>query len=353
MKSPLLQLCLCTLLGLLGLGCNKTDSPAKNPDTGTEGWKILNSTPQSNERFDDIFFINEFSGWICSDAGEVYHTSDGGNSWTFLAKKDSIWFRCIGFANAQKGWIGNLNHGNNLPGKALFETTDSGLTWSNISGRIQGVPVPALCGIWVVNENTVFALGRWSGPAVFVKTLDSGTTWISTDMSSLASGLVDAYFFNENEGFVVGTKGDVSDGTSQSIILFTDDAGQTWQSKYLGDHIGEFCWKIQFVGRDVGYVSTEGANAEGAIIKTIDGGQSWTRIKIGDKVQLEGIGFISPDRGWVGCSPTGDIYSTSDGGQSWRKFNLGKGINRMRVINSKLIFASGGDLGAQVYKWTP
>jgi predicted neuraminidase len=65
---------------------------------------------------------------------------------------------------------------------------------------------------------------------------------------------------------------------------------------------GEWGWKICFVNDNVGYVSLE-SFSRGAVLKTTDGGKTWTRHPINDQqgnVNLEEVAFITEDRGWVG-----------------------------------------------------
>ena len=75
-----------------------------------------------------------------------------------------------------------------------------------------------------------------------------------------------------------------------------------------------------------GFVSLENFTAA-AILTTVDGGESWTRRPVVDatgkqiNLDLEGVGFITPDSGWVGG--WGNNFeglknsATIDGGRTW------------------------------------
>ncbi|WP_297771283.1 hypothetical protein [uncultured Roseovarius sp.] len=42
---------------------------------------------------------------------------------------------------------------------------------------------------------------------------------------------------------------------------------------------------------------------DGAVLRSDDNGASWTRLRINDRQRnsnLEGVGFVDPDTGWVG-----------------------------------------------------
>jgi photosystem II stability/assembly factor-like uncharacterized protein len=197
----------------------------------------------------------------------------------------------------------------------------------------------------------VVAVGRWSGPALFVKTTDGGRTWRSRDLSGLTGGLVDVAFLDANRGFAVGGFGDgpadAQQRASRVIVLGTVDGGETWDVRFLGDRAGERAWKIQFVDGSVGYVSIEGASPEGVVLRTADGGRTWQRRLVAPGLSFEGVGFVSPDRGWLGNAD--GLYTTRDGGATWQALGFGRLINRIRVVGPGRAFAAGD----RVYAWQP
>ncbi|MEO8359433.1 MAG: YCF48-related protein [Vicinamibacteria bacterium] len=330
-------------------------TPGPTPEIGPNGWVLQASSPQSpaRNRHDDIFFLDRTHGWLINVRAEVYGTQDGGASWQQLAKLAPDQFlRCVGFSSLTTGWAGNLNVtvGQIKPDYSLFETTDGGRTWSNISSRIQGVPVVGLCGMRLPAPDTIVAVGRWNGPAVFVKSTDGGRTWISRSFDGLATGMVDVFFFNALQGFAVGGLGvgssDAEQRSSRTVILATSDGGATWQTRYMSAGIGQWAWKIHFVDEFTGYVTTEGPTPEGVVLKTVDGGLSWRPMLVETGVALEAIGFVSRDRGWAGSFPS--LYETADGGVTWKSLAFGQYVNRMRVLGPDLVFACGD----RVYRWT-
>src|SRR5262249_56554553 len=116
-----------------------------------------------NGRHEDTFFLDPANGWLINGRGEVHRTEDGGATWTQLAQlTDSgrtIVNRCLGFASTTRGWIGNLNTtaGGILPNASLFETTDGGRPWSNISPRLSGPTVVGPCGMAAATAGTLGA----------------------------------------------------------------------------------------------------------------------------------------------------------------------------------------------------
>ena len=133
----------------------------------------------------------------------------------------------------------------------------------------------------------------------------------------------------QNHGWVVGGKASGPNPTIRDrlkpVVLETSDGGLTWTNRLAGQEagfpFGEWGWKIQFLNRDVGFVSLENL-VDGAILKTVNGGASWTRLPVNDpqrNANLEGIGFIDESRGWVGGWGSADFTggftsATQDGG---------------------------------------
>ena len=348
----------CVSLLLAVAGCGETQSggpPTPSPSAvpHPDGWEVLAASPLSpgTGRHEDLTFVDPDNGWLVNARGEVHATRDGGSTWTLLAQVPNVPFRCLAFASLTKGWIGNLNTtaGRITPDSALWETNDGGVTWSNISTRITGATVVGLCGMRALTAGTVVAVGRWGGPPVFVKSTDGGRTWLSRSMEGLASGLVDVTFLNEDEGFAVGGLGvgytEAEMRASRTVILATSDGGVTWQTRYLSAAQGQWAWKIQFVTERIGYVTTEGPTPEGVVLKTVDGGLTWRPLTVAAGTELQAVGFVDPDRGWVGAFPT--LFSTTNGGASWARLDFGTRINRMRVVQPGLVYAAGD----RVYRW--
>lgn len=315
-------------------------------------WETLSSAPFGTRK-NDVAFINNDLGWIVSGLGEAHRTTDGGQSWQLMFKQDSTFFRSVAFANADLGFIGNLGPdeygGPTITDKNLiYRTTNGGFSWSPIS-NISGVTGKGICGMQAVNKDVIYAVGRVRGPSAFMASYDGGDSWISKDMSSFAAGLVDVYFFNPDTGFAVGlTNSDHS--ASRGIVLYTTDAGSSWTQKYTTSREGEWCWKINFPSRNVGYVSIQ-RNSGSPInfIKTTDGGNTWFEKQFfASHYLVQGIGFANDTLGWIGGNSTQTTYQTTNGGDTWFPANFGSRINRFEFVNQLLGYA----VGQTVYKYT-
>ena len=324
-------------------------------------WYTLSNSPLSgggNSRFDDVRFMNPMTGWVVSVSdGAIFKTVDGGVSWTQQIQSDDefgyhVGFRSVTFVNESRGWAGNLNfHNSPIPGRSLFESTNGGTKWLNISNRISGPDPAGICGLWAVNEQLIYGVGRWNGPPMFIKTTDGGNSWTSRDMRPLVTGLVDVYFFSADTGLIVGGNGIGSSieeqQNSRAAVLYTTDGGANWTKVYESASLGRNCWKISFPSRNVGYIATQGTNDAGLVLKTTDGGLTWKEKFVGSGLGFSGIGFVSDTHGWVGATET---YTTFDGGDTWSLANgVGSHINRFRILNDTLGYA----VGLRVYKFSP
>jgi photosystem II stability/assembly factor-like uncharacterized protein len=319
--------------------------------SGLAQWSATPS-PTVAFRYDDIYFITPSMGWAVNYAtsptnGKIIKTTNGGLSWQTVLSSSGARFRDIAFTDSLHGWVGTLMSGLNPQDTAImYQTVDGGITWT----PVQNFPGPrpaGICGMCVVNDSTVYACGRYDGPTGFYKTTNNGQTWSYTDMSSYAGGLVDIYFTTPDSGFVVGSSGSwVSDS---GRVLFTADAGLTWQVRHTSAHNMELCWKISFPSKNIGYVSLESfrGTTPQYFLKTIDGGATWQDMNyaIPGNYSVQGIGFINDTVGWIG----GDYnnYKTTDGGVTWSADNWGSEVNRFRFFSDTLGYAAG----LKIYKF--
>lgn len=326
-------------------------------------WQRTNA-PMASSRTDDIWFLDADRGWAVNSNGHILHTADGFETWQrqFSAGGNS-YLRCVAFATELTGWVGAITG----PSR-LFHTDDGGAAWKPVENLPPEAP-PGICGLSVVNERVVYGSGTNEPDALatgVIKSVDGGKTWTATEMGEHATLLVDIFFADEERGWVVGGKAEVSDPGRDDVIpvvLATEDGGQSWENRLAGMEgefpRGEWGWKIHFVSDQVGFVALENM-VDGAVLKTVDGGASWERKPVEDaqgNANLEGIGFVDEKLGWVGGWGDKDFAGgytseTRDGGETWADANeVGKFLNRFRFIHEpELVGYASGDT---VYKYSP
>lgn len=293
----------------------------------SQEWGTVGFVPNAN-RYDDIYFIDSLVGWTVNSEGEIFNTRNGGITWD-TSYTGTGYLRSIEFLDKNVGFSGSLNG-------SFLQTQDGGNTWNDIKDRIPG-PNTDICGLSHAGD-IVFGVGVWAYPAYFIKSTDSGTTWSYLSMSNYARGLVDCHFFNADTGIVSGI-------LNGAVILRTEDGGASWTEVYHGNREMEYAWKLFFVNDSIGFASIESFGAPTHIVKTTDAGHSWTEYEVSTAyLDIQGIGFIDPDRGWV--SPRYDyIFGTTDGGITWIQDTIGMfNVNRYIKVSSHLMFASGSKI---------
>jgi photosystem II stability/assembly factor-like uncharacterized protein len=143
-------------------------------------------------------------------------------------------------------------------------------------------------------------------------------TW-SKQVSNYDSTLLHVQFLNDNLGFVSGIHG---------TILKTTDGGNNWVRKNTG--INTDLALVQFVSPSVGYASggfSGGSDKNTALIKTSNGGDSWTSLTVQTNKCGGGMYFINADTGFYAYADSlyknSRITKTTDGGLTWNDVYLG------------------------------
>lgn len=308
------------------------------PASAQPTWVELNDSPFNDYRSEDIWFANANLGWAVDGDGRVHRTTDSGATWAQTASVGG-YLRSVAFVSPTVGFVGTVGSI-----RKLYETRDGGRTFVNISSRIQPA-THGICSLVAVNEEVVYGAGTYNGPAVFIKTVDGGATWTSRSLLPHLHTVIDLHFFDENRGLAVGGTGPYGD-TTRPRVIETTDGGETWTVRHTVEVSPGWGWKLSFPTPEVGFVSVEkyDGGPDSIILKTVDGGRTWTEIVFhGGGGNMQGIGFLTPDTGWV--SGRGFTSRTDDGGATWTSVpdwgELDANVNRFVFLEGGLGFAAG------------
>ena len=223
----------------------------------------------------------------------------------------------------------------------MLETLDGGTTWENITGEIAGDVPTSICGIYVLDDQTIYAVGGINGGSFFLRTLDGGQTWTSTLLTNLDDFLVDVYFFDQQHGLAVGGVDFLPE--VQAVVLGTEDGGATWTERFRSSMDGEWGWKLDFPTPMTGYVSVERFDTapDSKVLKTTDGGMTWTELlDPAPPYSMQGIGFATETLGWL--AGRGDPQMTTDGGLTWSPADeLSDTMNRFHFLSDTHGYAVG------------
>jgi photosystem II stability/assembly factor-like uncharacterized protein len=329
---------------------------AAPPAALTGEWQVLPSEAYKGKR-DDVHFATAQTGFYGTGAGNLFRSTDAGVSWHKIWSQPGTFIRAVGFIDERNGFIGNV--GDYYPGVTdrtpLYRTRDGGKSWAPVD--LDGAVVEGICAIDILKTAAVYqgalrdrlivhAAGRVGGPAKLLRSLDGGETWSFIDLSTQAGMILDVKFLDANTGFVfAGSDKDIKQ--SEALILKTADGGKTWHQVYRSGRKLENSWKGSFADARTGYATVQTYDpqrSQQVVVKTVDGGDSWKELPLvaNPKARQFGIGFATPNVGWVGTAVGG--FETRDGGATWSQVPLAPAANKIRVRaadGTPMIYAIG------------
>lgn len=247
---------------------------------------------------------------VAESGGRIHHSEDGGASWSFYQTQFiSSWFTDVQFPSASVGYAcGGTAFGDHR--SVVVRTSDGGFTWDSLSANV--FPPYSLNQIQFHTENYGFV----SGEGYLYKTTDGGQTFGSINLPNNEtvteiSSIGDSYFF--------GAYLNLGAGTYIYSIHRYNVLTDAWSLPYTDTMMNVSGWdnrivnKIDFPPNQnlIGYA----AGGSGLILKTEDGGSTWTSQFLPPYNNLSGLDFVSELQGYVNNS--GGVYVTTDGGANW------------------------------------
>lgn len=215
---------------------------------------------------------------------KVLKTTDGGESWQSFdveEKPGRVSFDIQAFS-ADVAFITSLDFGGGA-GQGVLKTEDGGESWEVKLNHISG-------GVWLrfFNQNDGVVINR----EFMATTQDGGETWHNIDFSNIPS-------FQSNESTIIFS-GNNSCVTMGDYIWFGTDKGKVYRSKNKGLNweafsvtpgIGAFVKSLTF--KDTLNGVAINSNAFGTtLMKTMDGGETWTYITPSPSIDVENIACV-------------------------------------------------------------
>jgi photosystem II stability/assembly factor-like uncharacterized protein len=253
-----------------------------------------------------VMFVDTLHGWACGDTGTLLRTSDGGQHWqkaTTLTIRRSI--NSVFFLDPATGWLVTDT-------AQIYKSTDSGATWS-----LQFSTPRAYFGDCVFfDDSTGFAAGSDMNGAnmynegILYKTTNGGTTWTLAKSYLITVWSISSLVFADRKhGWALG----------DYDLLKTTDGGLSWQTPVAFSSITDsaFVKTSGYINRICfeDTVSGFGIGRYGHVIRTRDGGTSWTLV-YKTSLWLEGIAFADRAHGFM-VGQNGAVFSSADSGAGW------------------------------------
>ena len=254
-------------------------------------------------------FSSEKDGWVVGELGRVFHTADGGATYTRSDTGTSTPFLAV--ACVPDGSVVITG-----PKGVALKSRDQGATWEPLQTGVQrhllsvAFPTPEI-GVAVGDYGTM------------VRTEDGGKTWskvslpsdfkLPEDVADIVDPgdvlLYDVCFPTPQQGWAVGEFG---------VIFATNDGGKTWTSQK--SPVETTLFGVQFTDAQNGWAT----GIEQVMLHTTDGGQTWKKTPVeGPKGFVLGIYDVAVQGnvGWA-IGDSGLLLRSVDGGNSWTRVEL-------------------------------
>jgi photosystem II stability/assembly factor-like uncharacterized protein len=297
-----------------------------SPTRSQQGWMPTRVGPAGQD-LNTVFFLDSRRGWIGGDKGFLSRTDDGGHSWVQQAVETTAAINDIYFRDKDAGFL--------IAGNAIFATRDNGTRWSEVRrflpSEFDGADVE-LYSVRFASKKKGWVVGSVSKDdrvidSILLTTENAGETWQRQRAPSRLE-LIHCDFANDKRGWIVGTGG---------TILATVDGGQTWTKQESGTKAT--IYHVDFRSEKRGLAVGE----RGAVLRTSDGGATWTPVEVTIKSTLLNVQFVDDDTGWA-VGRSGTILRTSNAGATWITQESGTKQNLYGLYFIKKVgWAVGGD----------
>jgi len=283
---------------------------------GPPEWRVVDSI---GEPVVQVFFVDYWTGWaLCGGDGlwwgdRLYRTMDGDN-FTLVhqfSSEDSV--RKIFFVNSYVGWA---------VGMKIWKSEDGGYTWVE-QMNVDSIYNSQAYGLYFYDENEGFVVGggwdkRYNDDFV-LRTSNGGRTWVELEPwegSDPASNLYALFDIKMRDdwGIIVGQQTFSPCEWVISGTFYTTDRGQSWEVALEG--FGREMWHPPF-HRVTLYGNGKAIKIwRGGLLaaKSEDMGHSWFLLDTLN-CPVYDVFFIDETHGWIALEE--GIYFTQDEGNNW------------------------------------
>ena len=164
---------------------------------GGKTWELIdiNNFASSKYLLDIIFVTNE-TGFVCSDDGKIYKTTNFGKTWNAILDI-GIYIDKLFYLNENNIWFGTID------GK-IYYTTDGGNNWE-YSTLPENLPVGL---IYFLNNQEGFVSSVKNSSGILYSTKDGSKTWsLDYSFNQKLTELQYIFFYENRIGWCVGNSG--------------------------------------------------------------------------------------------------------------------------------------------------
>lgn len=241
-------------------------------------------------------------------------------------------------------------------GGGVFKTTDDGISWKNISdGFFKTGSVGAIAVAESDPNIVVVGMGEHAARGVMTsmgngvyKSMDAGKTWshLGLDKTRHISDVV-IHPTNPNIIYITAQGAQYAPSKERGIYK-TTDGGKTWKNILsVNNTTGASSLSMDMTNPRILYASMwqhqrypwvmESGGENSGLFKSIDGGNTWTKMKLGLPKDFGKSGIsvsrANPDRVFAvieAAGKKGGVYRSDNAGKTWKQVNS----NRVNIARS-------------------
>jgi photosystem II stability/assembly factor-like uncharacterized protein len=275
-----------------GVAVGEAGTIIRTTDGGTTWDQPASGTLQNLNR---IVFSGTLRATIVGDGGTVLHTTNAGTTWLPQVSGPESYLYAVCSMNASNIIVAGYDAVGSKG--SIYRTTDGGATWER---RTSGTTA-ALRGVTFFDDSIGLAVG---GLGIVLRTSDGGASWTRQQIGGGSPELYDVCAINGSSAIAVG-----------AAIFRTDDRGITWIWKT--DITSDCPTRVSFINPDTGI-----AVAGNDLLRTFNGGNTWSRLSLGTTRWYGGLSFID-ERNIAVVGENGVMIRSTDGGTTWESQNDG------------------------------
>lgn len=335
------HLCIAAAVLLTLTGCEKEQQKPASTSTSVavtlpfenQAIAIERVAASLPEQIQAVSFVSSALGVVTTYNGNVYRTTNGGQSWTLQYTTPvsmpltKVLFTTPTVGYAVGGELSCTGPGCIPPGGLILKTVDGGITWAVVyqdsnwkivalalsnSGELLAA-TNGIGGSQLVrsanNGNSWTPVASWpaqltelafdgrfwygaTGNGKIIRSADNGVSW--ADVSSFTYPYVNTLAFNSNIGFCV---------TGYRSVYKTTDAGITWAptatSSFSADVVNPLTPTSCLIFGGGRYSGGDFGTVSGSLRQTTDAGSSWTEIELTDVNRVRYTSFYTAHNGYA------------------------------------------------------
>ncbi len=279
---------------------------AKSTNAGLNWFSLYHSVTEN--RLNDLHFINSRTGWCAGENGTIVKTTNAGKNWFLQPTNSTADLWSLFFISEKNGWAS---------GEDILKTTNSGVNWTLVSD-MEG------------NISFVDSLYGWSsGNYAIQKTTDGGSTWSTVYDDTYVN---DIFFVTRDKGWATVT------GWEIYYIINTTDGGLSWMNQ---DTSFNYFTAMHFISPDKGWIF----DSYGKLYSTSNGGLNWSYQQF-NNYYTSCIYFLSEQTGWFTAGNR--LFKTINGGINWNYSNTVTGISNVHFTSQDTGWGINGN-GILIY----